>query len=1300
MYQLGIQRSYANSDYSEVQKPTNKLDTGDIFSCLCFSVCSLLIHSRKHDNLNFPLRPQRQRAAIFISRTSNRFSIIKMIQKNTTTSSSGPPQASQPSAAIADSPPSRSNTTSRFVREEDVGISSFVMHTSRDEQKLSSTSATMQDTEVSPQPQQKLICSFKKYHYDFHVHEISQDNHEARLTELHDKLSIRNIVEEEKKELKERKARFFVESFRLSEEEQTKIGPLVKDETVLRKLEQFLQGRERVVDYDRKEMITKQEDEDSMDLVKNEGAAASPVLSSATAKAATTVFLDLELKTTTTGTATLKEMRKTFHELIRLFFADALSSESSDLGQSFVRVWRKDLEKQGKQALEAAKEPAPLSKRQLKKLEKGAGKKGNIKGAAGKKGTATIISSKSAQIISNSTTGSGAAGTVAVVSEDQQTTAHPLLAATSSSASFRREPWPQDRPDYLSFLLYKENKDTAEAIQQISRAMHMDQRPRNVDKFGFAGTKDRRGCTTQFCTLYRTTEYQLLKSLFSPAFDRKQVFIQPLGYVKDKLQLGMLKGNRFDVLLRDLELVTRTSTANTCSGAGAEESADVKNAAVLEECISCKISKNDDPEDVAMISPTSTDAGGGAVATFPDNYEDGNEKTNVREDTAAGPLGIQREKQNTSVEEDTTDLQALKAFLTVSFQNLSTNGFLNYFGLQRFGTGQVRTHTIGAFLLSGEYEKAMMLLLGAGELVEAEKDETEEKNKGLVSTAAGGGAQDHTANEVVTLGDGPGPKRRKIDEEAVLFPMKDEHGSSCNKSVEELLPGTTNNTNSTTTYITAVREKRWKDALFALKENNNSRGFTSSRMHLETTLLEALSGCYSSTALTTVDDVGEGEAAEGTNKSGKGNKKGGAKKGKGKMSSKTASTITTKPPMTDPRAVLEQLPRESLSLYYHALQSFCFNKVLSRRAEIVRGRNKAAGRAGAEITAGDLVLVKPVGGKNDKTSTTDKTTGKMRTETSNAGDEEDDESNKQDQSSSIVHTVTEEEVLLKTYTAEDVVLPLPGYEVQYPEYLRGVYDEVLSELGGTTNPRTTTGSDRTFDLSLASFGSSVVSASSGAPMNAKPKKPLLRNIQLNGAYRHVIVKPKEVSWELVNTTTREAAKVDEEAGPAGSGETRSSTHFLANRYAFLAEKAEIQSDLDKILAEKKATEQLLPTCQDKDVEGPTAAADGVLVEKTSAQEVVKVGADVVAVGLPSIASQQKQDQDDNRTGDDANKDQAGQRLHGADNATQAGTKDGKNKGGKINSLGSYAVKFSCILPTSAYLTMALREITQRPVERA
>ncbi|CAD7970196.1 unnamed protein product [Amoebophrya sp. A120] len=1203
-----------------------------------------------------------------------------MIQKNTTTSSSGPAQAPQPAAAIADSP-SRSNTTSRFVREEDVGISSFVMHTSRDEEKLSSTSATMQDTELLlfPQPQQELVCSFKKYHYDFHVHEISQDNHEARLTELHDKLSIRNIVEEEKKELKERKARFFVESFRLSEEEKTKIGLLVKDETVLRKLEQFLQG-EQVVDHDRKEIITKQEDEDSMDLVKNEGAAASPV-PSATARAATTAFLDLELKATTTGTATLKETRKTFHELIRLFFADALSSESSDLGQSFVRVWRKDLEKQGKQALEAAKEPAPLSKRQLKKLEKGAGKKGN-KGAAGKKGTATIISSNSAQIISNSTTSSGAAGTVTVVSEDQRSTAHPLLAATSSSASFRREPWPQDRPDYLSFLLYKENKDTAEAIQQISRAMHMDQRPRNVDKFGFAGTKDRRGCTTQFCTLYRTTEYQLLKSLFSPAFDRKQVFIQPLGYVKDKLQLGMLKGNRFDVLLRDLELVMKSSTCNV-SVARAEEN-DVKNAAVLEECTSCKISKNDETDDVAMISPTSTDAGGGAVMVLPDNYDDGNEKTNLREDTAAVlVVGLQREKQNTSVEEGTTDLQALKAFLTVSFQNLSTNGFLNYFGLQRFGTGTVRTHTIGAFLLSGEYEKAMMLLLGAGKL-EAEKDDhTDEKNKGLVvSTAAVGGSEDYAVNEV-TLGDGPEPKRRKIDEEAVLFPMKDEHGSSCNKSVEELLPGTTNNTNSTTTYITAVREKRWKDALFALKENNNSRGFTSSRMHLETTLLEALSGCYSSTALTTVDDVGEGEAAVATNKSGKGNKKGGSKKGKGKMSSKTASTITTKPPMTDPRAVLEQLPRESLSLYYHALQSFCFNKVLSRRAEIVRGRNKGTGRAGAEIVAGDLVLLTPVGG-NHKTSTTDKTTtGKMRTETSNGGDEEDEDQ----ATSSIVHTVTEEEVLLKTYTAEDVVLPLPGYEVQYPEYLRGVYDEVLSELGGTTNAGM--GSDTTLDLSLASFGSSVVSSSSGATVNAKPKKPLLRNIQLNGAYRHVIVKPKEVSWELVNTTTREAAKGDEEAGPAGSGETRSSTNFLANRYAFLAEKAEIQSDLDKILAEKKATEQLLPTCQNNDG-GPTAAADGVFVEKTSAQEVVKVAADAVGLPLPSITSQQQDDH--NRTEDDANKNQA-------KGPTQAGTNLGKNKGGK-NNLGSYAVKFSCILPTSAYLTMALREITQRPVERA
>eukprot|EP00439_Symbiodinium_sp_Y106_P066328 s3576_g10.t2 len=39
-------------------------------------------------------------------------------------------------------------------------------------------------------------------------------------------------------------------------------------------------------------------------------------------------------------------------------------------------------------------------------------------------------------------------------------------------------------------------------------------------------------------------------------------------------------------------------------------------------------------------------------------------------------------------------------------------GFLNYFGLQRFGTRQVRTHKVGAAIISADWQKAIRLILG------------------------------------------------------------------------------------------------------------------------------------------------------------------------------------------------------------------------------------------------------------------------------------------------------------------------------------------------------------------------------------------------------------------------------------------------------------------------------------------------------------------------------------------------------------------------------------------------------------
>lgn len=49
----------------------------------------------------------------------------------------------------------------------------------------------------------------------------------------------------------------------------------------------------------------------------------------------------------------------------------------------------------------------------------------------------------------------------------------------------RYDPWPKDQPDYLYFNMYKENRDTAQAISSIARAMGK----KNTKAFTVAGTK-------------------------------------------------------------------------------------------------------------------------------------------------------------------------------------------------------------------------------------------------------------------------------------------------------------------------------------------------------------------------------------------------------------------------------------------------------------------------------------------------------------------------------------------------------------------------------------------------------------------------------------------------------------------------------------------------------------------------------------------------------------------------------------------------------------------------------------------
>jgi tRNA pseudouridine13 synthase len=57
------------------------------------------------------------------------------------------------------------------------------------------------------------------------------------------------------------------------------------------------------------------------------------------------------------------------------------------------------------------------------------------------------------------------------------------------------------------------------------------------------------------------------------------------------------------------------------------------------------------------------------------------------------------------------DVDATEDHIAAAIASLRESGFINYYGLQRFGTGAVRTHEVGIALLKEEWQKAVTLIM-------------------------------------------------------------------------------------------------------------------------------------------------------------------------------------------------------------------------------------------------------------------------------------------------------------------------------------------------------------------------------------------------------------------------------------------------------------------------------------------------------------------------------------------------------------------------------------------------------------
>ena len=115
-----------------------------------------------------------------------------------------------------------------------------------------------------------------------------------------------------------------------------------------------------------------------------------------------------------------------------------------------------------------------------------------------------------------------------------------------------KKSWPVNRPPFLQFVLYKENMDTTTACKELSRKS-------GKARIGYAGMKDKRGITTQLCTLFKTEPQQILSAVGGGGGNTKQrgyavVQTGNFQYTCNEIRLGSLQGNRFDVALRNVQL--------------------------------------------------------------------------------------------------------------------------------------------------------------------------------------------------------------------------------------------------------------------------------------------------------------------------------------------------------------------------------------------------------------------------------------------------------------------------------------------------------------------------------------------------------------------------------------------------------------------------------------------------------------------------------------------------------------------------------------------------------------------------
>uniref|UniRef100_A0A0G4HRN9 TRUD domain-containing protein n=1 Tax=Chromera velia CCMP2878 TaxID=1169474 RepID=A0A0G4HRN9_9ALVE len=337
---------------------------------------------------------------------------------------------------------------------------------------------------------------------------------------------------------------------------------------------------------------------------------------------------------------------------------------------------------------------------------------------------------------------------------------------------------------------------------------------------------------------------------------------------------------------------------------------------------------------------------------------------------------------------------------------------------------------------------------------------------------------------------------------------------------------------------------------------------------------------------------------------------------------------------------LKKLPFQTLSLYLHAAQSLLFNEALAERVQ----------RGGARVLKGDLVAssgVDEFSGANvggDDVEGDGEGEGEGGVEQGEVA-EQDDEMEEEEQggkkmpvpNDNFSPRLVETDEEASTLSFFDVLLPLPGDAAVFPSCLGGQIREVYA------------------NTSRNRLG-----------VELEQVKSLRQDMpSLSGEYRRIAVKPKDMRWQIVHqapnaTIPLLASDVDnicarqerDEKTDATTGAGGASGSLSLETVAGAGGESSPSDPLLTPFLAQHATEVRSQRIESEPLSGPPGGLPHVTL---SAEAVLDV-----SMGVQG-------DQRDESS------------LDAEENDSQLGS-------------GSSALLFSCSLPKSAYLTMALREV--------